>query len=78
LLCGHAPALVAQISSTNDENISSATHPRNEAAASSNQNTATRTYEGFQMTKIATLSAAFVLFAPLAVALMLQAAQIFA
>jgi len=30
------------------------------------------------MTKIATLSAAFVLFAPLAVALMLQAAQIFA
>ena len=45
LLCAASLALIAQVSSTNDEIISSTTHPRNRAAASSshrNANTSPR------------------------------------
>ncbi len=52
-------------------------HPNAEAAASHSQRT-TKHHEGNEMTKIAAITAAFVLFAPVAIAISAQAAQIVA
>jgi len=53
-------------------------HPIKASSASTDQRDTKHTRGNSEMTKIASLTAAFILFAPLAVAIMLQAAQIIA